>query len=729
MNKRIITTIIVSILLISNVNAEIFSTIGMTGLSFVNPTAATVVSNALCVLGPTGVVVCASQFVKGKIIGQVYGEALQEIAKISPEVAQSIITYNKIKGYIDSGDKIIEELELDENGNIKKGKIEFVDKGKNVGKLLGFENDEDAFTDKVNIEFFEVESLDKEGNIISQTHKKITFNEEGRFWIKTNKGKVAYENIKEGGFITVDGNVIAADITSSKDDSTYTFGENEPLKNIPKDIHIVYKGGVIEVLGAKGKSFNYGNNLIKMYGSYAEINKDKISCTLCDINDLSLYGTLFIKQDGYLLERGSVKRNGLDIYSNHASPIFISNTPDSNYDMSWVYVSNNLIQARSYYGDIILNFGKDSKLFDFEDNDLFTISLDGISSIEISKGDNKIPLIMHNHEIIDVNSLGETFNFGKTYFKNGNLDFIIDKGISMRSFDGKASTIPFRFSSNILPDGSILTFDSNNNFELNNENYVGGNFVFKYTKEDVINPIENHGKNAIVIIADPSADWNGAFRDIGEQIEKVRVAGYNVYVDTVSTKDEYFNAFKEGADSLGGKFDFYLGGAHGNPHGILLGEKEEPFEYHFENGKVFLSSRIVSNDLESFELENIDLSNYFNPGARGVQRSCSVTDTTICNNFAQALSNSLNIPIEGLLRPAHGEITDNLHLAGISVGEVKGFDPFTGIGIYKINFQDSLIFEDFKIDFEGKEVPPYFDPSKIYHINIRNDVAEVKPKK
>ena len=97
MNKRIITTIIVSILLISNVNAEIFSTIGMTGLSFVNPTAATVVSNALCVLGPTGVVVCASQFVKGKIIGQVYGEALQEIAKISPEVAQSIITYNKIR--------------------------------------------------------------------------------------------------------------------------------------------------------------------------------------------------------------------------------------------------------------------------------------------------------------------------------------------------------------------------------------------------------------------------------------------------------------------------------------------------------------------------------------------------------------------------------------------------------------------------------------------------------
>src|SRR3989344_5875835 len=115
-NKRLISIVVIFIFLISNVNASIYSTIGITGLSFVNPTAATVVSNALCILGPVGVVTCAAQYVKGKIVGQVYGEALQEIAKVSPEAAQSIVTYNQVKGYVDIGANILQELQVNEKG-------------------------------------------------------------------------------------------------------------------------------------------------------------------------------------------------------------------------------------------------------------------------------------------------------------------------------------------------------------------------------------------------------------------------------------------------------------------------------------------------------------------------------------------------------------------------------------------------------------------------------------
>ena len=123
--KKLTIISLLLLLLIGSVYGSAFAVIGMTGLSFANPEAASAVRNVMCVSSPAGVLSCASQYANGKIIGAVTGEAFEAIAKASPEAAQSISTYNQVKGYIDTGARILEEMELDSNGGVKKSTIMF----------------------------------------------------------------------------------------------------------------------------------------------------------------------------------------------------------------------------------------------------------------------------------------------------------------------------------------------------------------------------------------------------------------------------------------------------------------------------------------------------------------------------------------------------------------------------------------------------------------------------
>src|SRR3989344_2071063 len=129
------------LLFITPVHANLFVTIGMSGLGFVNPTAATLVRGALCATNPIN---CVTQFLEGKVVTEIYGQAFQAVAEISPEAAKAIVTYNQIKGYINTGAAIIEELQLDEEGEIQQGTISFEGTKGNLGKQLGFEKDEDV---------------------------------------------------------------------------------------------------------------------------------------------------------------------------------------------------------------------------------------------------------------------------------------------------------------------------------------------------------------------------------------------------------------------------------------------------------------------------------------------------------------------------------------------------------------------------------------------------------
>ena len=257
---------------------------------------------------------------------------------------------------------------------------------------------------------------------------------------------------------------------------------------------------------------------------------------------------------------------------------------------------------------------------------------------------------------------------------------------------------------------------------------------------DYIIPDKTNLKNAIIIVGSPAVDYNGAFKDFEEEIEKVKNAGYKIFIDTVSTKEEYFDSFKKGVNFLNGRFDFYLCGAHGSPKGIILGH-----DITVEDISTNLVIESLEGSLISNDLPKKDLSKYFNCGARGVQYSCSVADTSIKDNFAQKLSNSTKIPIEGLINDGIALLSCDLHLKSLDYSlniPKSGFSP-EGYGF----FEDKNLKYYIKRDNEGiisvryilgdnKEnilwdLPPNFDISKVYYLGIfgNTNVSEKKPQK
>ncbi len=237
--KKTTTFIIVSIILINSSLSSAdnaFAVIAQTGLSFVNPEIASLVNKAVCVSNPAACL-------QGKIVGQMTGTALNKVAEINPAAAEAITTYNKVKGYIDSGARIIDELSVDSDGRIVNGIIEFNNEEK-IGDLVGENIDKDSvIVNKVH--------LSKEGDV-----NRVVFNgRKGylRVAIKDEKtGKVRgglYSNIQPGGHISLDedGNVFDADITANENGGSYNFGDK--IVTVPANTRVIFDYGVITVLG------------------------------------------------------------------------------------------------------------------------------------------------------------------------------------------------------------------------------------------------------------------------------------------------------------------------------------------------------------------------------------------------------------------------------------------------------------------------------------------------
>ena len=256
---------------------------------------------------------------------------------------------------------------------------------------------------------------------------------------------------------------------------------------------------------------------------------------------------------------------------------------------------------------------------------------------------------------------------------------------------------------------------------------------------------ESMKPNAIIIISSPKVDYNKVFEDFNEEIEKVRFAGYNVFIDTAFNKEEYFDAFKKGSDFLGEKFDFYLGAAHGCPEAIALGREEKVFKEFYEGHLVDVTS-YLTDFLTSDDLQKVDLSSYFNPGARGVQVSCSVADTIIDECFAQSLSNSLGIPIEGPTIESSIPLSEDLHFRtsqiacdfirkqGFNSEGIGNFDSKNGVNYAMYKDEEGRISVkglSYKKDYTViHSFPQDFDTSQVYHfkpINFKRVVREVKP--
>jgi hypothetical protein len=207
-----------------------FAKIGMKGLSFASPQIATVVNTAICL--SAGPIVCAEQIVEGKIVGTIFGEVYKGAysaisqtlgAETAKAVAEGFSTYNEVKGWINDGAEIIEDLKIDRTGKVNEGKILFSSNKSEIGGFF----DLNASTISVSNAVF----TRKETPWLNESF--LIFEEKGYLKLKDPKtGKeLIYTDMKKGSKISFNekGEIVEANIISNKDGATYTFGTNKQV--------------------------------------------------------------------------------------------------------------------------------------------------------------------------------------------------------------------------------------------------------------------------------------------------------------------------------------------------------------------------------------------------------------------------------------------------------------------------------------------------------------------
>jgi len=234
MKKRVVSIFVLVILLAGNVNAGALATIGMQGLSFVSPETGQIVNGIVCVSNP---ILC----VQGKIIGAIQGELLNTLAKVSPEAVRVISMYNQVKLYTDAGAEITEELQVNDQGVIEKGTMEFGQNQESINEFIG-KDIENKVISVSNVQIAKEEGI-----------STITTKEKGFLVItKTNpesgeERSFSYDNIKEGGKLELDekGELIGADFTTNEQGGTYVFGSDQIA--VPPNSKVLFKDGVVNV--------------------------------------------------------------------------------------------------------------------------------------------------------------------------------------------------------------------------------------------------------------------------------------------------------------------------------------------------------------------------------------------------------------------------------------------------------------------------------------------------
>ncbi len=251
--KKLIIFLLILVLLVSSISAISFATIGMTGLNFISPETATVVKGILCVTSPAGLIACAEQWVEGKIFGYISGEVLQAIAEASPEAAKAIITYNQVQSYIDTGANILEDLKVNEKGEIEEGVVLFGEEEYDVGDFFVNLTSDDIKVSNAEYDFKTKTLIVDEGGFL-----KIKIEDE-----EGEKKEFVYENIKAGGIFKLDenGKIEYAKIVSSEDYGcpsclfAYEF-ENNPKIMVEANTEIIYENG--ELIVYKNKRGDFG---------------------------------------------------------------------------------------------------------------------------------------------------------------------------------------------------------------------------------------------------------------------------------------------------------------------------------------------------------------------------------------------------------------------------------------------------------------------------------------
>lgn len=224
MNKKTITKILVLMILIVlftfNIKAEIFATIGNMGgelaLSFADPAIANTVKTVQTAAG----VANPQAYITSKISGEVMGQIMQELPT---EAQQAVTQYNQVKGWVDKGAKISEDLKLTSNGQLAGGSIAIKEK-QNVESLT-----DNKIGDIKNME------------LSTKGEKEPYQLKAGENGASVTIGKNTYENLGKDSTITVDrttGEVKEMEATFTEK-TTIKLGEDE--LTVPKGGKVIYK--------------------------------------------------------------------------------------------------------------------------------------------------------------------------------------------------------------------------------------------------------------------------------------------------------------------------------------------------------------------------------------------------------------------------------------------------------------------------------------------------------
>ena len=378
MDKRIVNFVlcgVVFVLLIQIVSANIIATIGMQGLSMASPEAGEIVSNVICLSNPVGCVA-------GKVVGMVKSEALNVLAEQNPEIAQVVVTYNQVQGYVDMGAEVTQDLEVNEGGEVESGAIQFGEEGGRFGNLVGKDIEQD--------EIYGKEIGFEKGDGMST----ITFNGENSY---INVKGDLFKDVKTGdenipAYLKMDesGVVREADLTADKD--TF-FVLNDKRVDVPEGTRIHYEDGEMIVLGKKGDEISLADKTADENGEYtfSNANKikildengdlwikgDKIIGTEFQVDDVVVkgigegYGELTIVPEGYLLGKKSVGEwRDLVLVGEEDVLLARSSLGIDNYD-NWVLPGMGRFRAKGENFEILFDEG--NEWANVEDIDWFRI--------------------------------------------------------------------------------------------------------------------------------------------------------------------------------------------------------------------------------------------------------------------------------------------------------------------------------------------------------------------
>ena len=466
MNKKILIVILGLILFSGIVSANIIATIGMKGLNFINPTAATVVRGILCATSPLGVIGCVEQYVEGKIVGTITGEIFNTIAQVSPKAAKAILTYNQIKGYINQGTTILEDLNINDQGQIEQGILDFNEEGYSLNDFFANSTAEDIVVSNVTYDFLNKEITIKENGFLKLTLK----DEQG------NEKEFLYKDIKEGGIFKLNatGEIEEAWFFSSKDSAEFEFPGFDKLV-VEEGAEISYQDGKITV---HGDEFLYGDNMIQILSNispFAEIEGNNLKCANCKVGDIYLRklwaipASIDILNNGFLVNHGEVnyKQNQFNVVANN---VLIAN-PGVNmidYSGTWIRQTTNLLEIQSSIQEecIKIEFLENHEILNTDDKDLL--------HVDITKGDGLIFENRENRGLIPRVIYKNSEN-GVTYFTNDKIHFEIDKDgfTSLRTpplteadFSRKYQSVAFEIESDSFRPGEKLRINSYRQFVM-----------------------------------------------------------------------------------------------------------------------------------------------------------------------------------------------------------------------------------------------------------------------